>query len=145
MNDAVFGIVIGAVATTLPSIVSAIVSSVNSRAQRKHDLRMKYYDCFLIPKLNAIEQYREKLGKCIMIKSCDEPSAAEVLREYYAAYEIAYPHVSKDTQRAMSALDDPTGYSVSDDSIDHLNALLSEDIAKILAEGCSPKRDCKHK
>lgn len=139
MNDALFGALMGACVTLIPSVLTQILSSRDKDAQRRHELRLKQYDSFVLPTLKALERYREALGRCMSSK---QPNDTAILQEYYSAYEIAYPHVSSDTQQAMSNLDVPIDYDVNDQCIENLNKLLSADIRRILDEACDTARNC---
>lgn len=145
MNDALLGALIGASVTLIPTTLNLFLSHRDQHAQREHEMRLKRFDSLILPRINALRDYQKVLGECMLLdaKSPPSPEVNRLLQAYYSAYEIVYPHVSPETQKAMAAIGEPIDRDIYD--ISNLNQLLSSDMHRILDEAADPAPPRRHK
>lgn len=147
MNDTILGIVIGGVLTMIPTLYNSWLSRRDHHDQRMHELRLKRYDSIAAPNIDAIMNYAEKLGACISAfkPRSSQTDHADLLREYFTAYERLYPYVSMQTRRAMEAIENPCEFEIGDREIITLNACLGDELSNALDDATYPacERDQK--
>ena len=146
MDNTFLGVIIGAIAGALPGIISAYSSQRDNQRQREHEIRMKEFDLIDTPRINAILNFSESIGKCISIPrgKIDTEEKRATYAEYLVAYERAYPFVSDSTREAMEKLVDPLNCSVDDPDIAVLNACLGNDLRNVFSDAHRPA-DCCNK
>lgn len=138
MDKTLLGVIVGGVIALLPSLASTIVAIVNERQKQKHEIEMKRVEWERAAKIEAIRQYSDSIGSCIVSGDLD------TYRVYMANLQRLSLYVSEETYQAMLTIDDPRRLSSDEHDLRVLRALLR---AEMLAasSGQAPAYDHQQK
>ena len=99
MSDALIGIIIGGCIGVIPSILTIVIELCKTRAQRKHELRMRRIELIDAPRIEALLEYSRMLGALMGDELNDDLSIAN----YNAAFQRAAVFAAPETRAAMQA------------------------------------------
>ena len=143
MNDTLLGVLIGGAITAVPTMLASVLSHLDSRENRRHELRIRKFDNIDLVRINALVSYGEAIGNCMSVQSRkgNTEKAEEAYARYLTACERAYPYVSSETQEAMRACD-PVGGDLVDKDIINLNRLMTIELRNAIDQAANPAGRC---
>lgn len=96
MDSNLTAVIVGALIGSIPACLSAIVSSMESRAARKHELRKLDIEIYHREKINALKQYNRALSNIL-----EDGRSYDKMIEYQTAHDTLIMMVSNNTYTVM--------------------------------------------
>ena len=101
MDSNLTAVIVGALIGSIPACLATIVSSMESRAARKHELRKLDIEIYHREKINALKQYNRTLSAIL-----EDGRSYDRMIEYNAAHDTLIMMVSDDSYATMQSVHD---------------------------------------
>ncbi len=85
MSDTLIAVAVGGIIGIVPTIITSFIEAWKIHTQRKHELKLKYFELYKTKKIDALLDFSFNLG----FLSADTLDNESVLRKYFAAAEKA--------------------------------------------------------
>lgn len=96
MDSSLTAVIVGALIGSIPACLATIVSSMESRAARKHELRKLDIEIYHREKINALKQYNRALSAIL-----EDGRSYDRMVDYKAAHDTLIMMVADETYATM--------------------------------------------
>ncbi len=96
MDSSLAGVIVGALIGSIPACLATIVSSMENRAARKHELRKLDIEIYHREKIDALKQYNRALSSIL-----EDGQSSEKMIQYTTAHDTLVMMVSDETYTVM--------------------------------------------
>ena len=97
MSETLIAAIVGGLIATVPTVISAISQSRQTRMQFKQEQKLKAIEFYELPRRDAIFAYKDATGK---LMACDKVNI-DAISAYMSAFERACLFVSDETRKLM--------------------------------------------